>query len=74
MADIPKHVVRTVKKHEWIIGNEYSESITARELRDGIFFAQQDMSKMGVKVEMDDAYKVTVGDGQIILSVEVEEK
>lgn len=73
MVDIPKHVVKTVKAHQWIIGDEYSDSMTARELRDGIFFAQEGMLNLGVKIEMDDAYKVTVGDNQIILTVEIED-
>lgn len=73
MADIPKHVVETVKKHKWIIGDEYSDSMTARQLRDGIFFAQQEMEELGINTQYDDAYKVEVGDNQIILSVETKE-
>lgn len=73
MADLPKHVVKSVKRHQWIIGDEYSDSMTARELRDGLFFAQKDMEAMGVDINYDDAFRVSVGDNQIILSVEVEE-
>ena len=72
MADLPKHVVKTVTKHQWIIGDEYSDSMTARQLRDGIFFAQQDMEELGINTQYDDAYRVEVGDNQIILSVETE--
>lgn len=73
MADLPKHVIKSVKRHQWIIGDEYSDSMTARELRDGLFFAQKDMESMGVDINYDDAFRVSVGDNQIILSVEVEE-
>lgn len=73
MVDIPKHVVKSVKVHQWIIGNEDSDSMTARELRDGIFFAQEGMLNLGVKIERDDAYKVKVGDNQIFLTVEIED-
>lgn len=73
MADLPKHEVEVVKRHKWIIGDEYSDSMTARELRDGIFFAQKDMEEMGINTGYDDAYKVEVGDNQIILTLEVKE-
>ena len=73
MPDLPRHVVKSVKRHQWIIGSEFSNSMTARELRDGLYFAQKDMQSMGIDTGSDDAFRVSVGDNQIILSVEVEE-
>jgi hypothetical protein len=74
MADIPKHTVTTIKRHEWTIGADYSESSIARTLRDGLHFAQKEMEELGVNVEYDDAFEWRAGDGgQIVLFVDVEE-
>jgi len=71
MADIPHHRVITVEKHEWVIGDGERE-LTARQLRDGIFFAQKEMEELGIDVSYDDAYHVRTGDNEVILYVEKE--
>lgn len=70
MADIPKHVVKTLERHEWIIGDG-DGPMTARMLRDGLYFAQQEMENMGVDISYDDAYMVIADGYQIILRKEV---
>ena len=70
MADIPTHVVTTRERHEWTIGDG-DGPLTARQLRDGIFFAQQDMEKLNINTSYDDAYEVIADGYQIILRVEV---
>lgn len=68
----PKHVTKTVTRHEWIIGDEYEEHMTARDLADGIFSAERDMKELGIDTSYDDAYMVRVGDGaEVILYVDV---
>lgn len=73
MPDMPKHEVEVVKRHKWIIGNG-DGPVTARQLREGIFFAQKEMEKLGVDIEYDDAYSVVGSDYQIELIVEVDDE
>lgn len=71
MASVPKHTTTTFTRHEWIIG-EGTEHCIARDLRDGIYFAEQEMTKLGVDTSYDDAYNVRAGDGgEVILYVAV---
>lgn len=73
MADIPKHEIKTVKRHKWIIGDG-DGPLTARQLRDGIFFAQKEMEEMNIDISYDDAYTVIAEGYQIELVVEVEDE
>jgi hypothetical protein len=72
MAFIPKHTTSTVTRHIWTIGDG-NGPIIARELRDGIYFAQKAMEEMGIDISTDDAYKVIGDDYQVDLIVDVEE-
>jgi hypothetical protein len=71
----PDHKVTTVSKHEWIIGKE-DHPTTFKDLHDGIWFAQNEMTdNLGIDLSHDDAYHVRAGEGgQIILFVEIESK
>lgn len=72
MPDMPKHEVDVVKRHKWIIGDG-DGPLTARQLRDGIYFAQKDMESLGIDTAYDDAYLVVAEGYQIELIAEVEE-
>jgi hypothetical protein len=59
-------------RHEWVIGDEYSEKTTARDLQDGVRSAENDMKALGVDLSYDNAYHMRAGDGgQIVLFVEI---
>lgn len=73
MADLPFHRVKTITRHEWVIGRHAVTPPTARTLTDGIFFAQKHMEDLGLQIVRDDAYHYRVGDEyELILYVDVE--
>jgi hypothetical protein len=73
MANIPKHTVTIIRRHSWEITHDGGGAIIARDLRDGIFFAEKEMQeKYDVDTSYDDAYSVTVGDESVILRVDEE--
>jgi hypothetical protein len=73
MAYTPRHVVKKLERHEWIIGDG-DGPVTAREFRDGIYFAHMEMEELGIDVSYDDAYEVTADGYEIVISVTKEEK
>lgn len=69
-----KHKVKKIVHHEWTIGDE-STPLTYKDLHDGIFLAQEEMKRLGVNLDWDDAYHVKAGDGyEVILYVDIKEK
>ena len=68
MVNTAQHKVTKIFHHEWIIGDEYEASTTAKDLHDGIWSAENEMRDMGIDLSYDDAYHFRAGDGgQIIL-------
>jgi hypothetical protein len=67
MADLPQYQQVIVIRHEWVIGDGESP-LLARQLRDGIFFAEKEMEERGFDTKYDDAYYVrTTEDNQVVL-------
>ena len=71
MANIPKKTVSRHVRHSWTISNDYGP-ITARDLRDGMFFAEKDMTSLGIDVESDNGYHVFVSDDKLTLYVDID--
>jgi hypothetical protein len=73
MPAVPKHREVKITRHEWVIGNDSSIPLDAKDFEYGLHSAKQSMESLGVKLNFDDAYHVRAGDGsEVILYVETE--
>lgn len=71
--NIPKHVKKTVTRHEFIIGEE-DRPTDARTFTDGIGWVQRKLAEMGIR-NSDDMYYVRAGEGgQVIIFLETTKK
>ena len=73
MPDIPKHVVKTISRHEWVIGDEHKPDQDAKNFEYGLLFAKRAMTELGVDLNYDNAYSVRAGEGaSIVVFVDIE--